>query len=127
MKKKVYISFDYDYDLELKSNLVAQSLSSKSNFEVVDMSIKYSITSKWKKYARKKIKACDFMLVICGLNTHNAKGVNAEITLARETNTIYYLIDGRKGKGTLPKGITNFDQLYRWSWKNLESIFKGEL
>lgn len=124
MRKKVYVSFDYDNDIELKNHLLSQSMNSKSGFEIVDMSINFALSAKWKKYARKKIRNADLMLVICGSNTNDAKGVTAEISIAREVNTPYYLIDGRKGNGVLPKGVLRNDIMYKWSWQNLENIFK---
>lgn len=123
MKKKVYVSFDYDNDKELKNHLISQSVNPESGFDIVDMSIKFALTAKWKKYARKKIKKADVMIVLCGVNTNDAKGVTAEISLSREVNTPYYLIDGRKGKGVFPKGVSKDDIMYKWSWKNLQKIF----
>lgn len=45
MKKRVFISFDYDNDLDLKTLLVGQARNSDSPFEVIDMSIKETIVS----------------------------------------------------------------------------------
>lgn len=39
MKKRVFISFDYDNDSDLKTLLVGQARNSDSPFEVIDMSI----------------------------------------------------------------------------------------
>ena len=46
VKKRVFISFDYDHDEELKIALVGQSKLPNSPFEIVDMSIKEAIDSK---------------------------------------------------------------------------------
>lgn len=43
LKKRVFISFDYDHDVDLKNLLIAQSKNSDSPFEIVDMSIKETI------------------------------------------------------------------------------------
>lgn len=122
----MYISFDYDHDLELKNNIVAQSQKPDAPFRVKDMSIQYELTYKWKKYARKKIRNCDVMIVLCGINTHNAQGVSAEISIAQEEKTPYFLLDGRQGKGVKPKGVFKGDKMHRWTWKNLKRLVEGE-
>ena len=42
-KKRTFISFDYDYDKELKECLVGQARNPDSPFEITDMSIKEKI------------------------------------------------------------------------------------
>ena len=56
MKKRVFISFDYDNDSDLKTLLVGQARNSDSPFEITDMSIKEAISSNWKDNARRRIK-----------------------------------------------------------------------
>ena len=48
MKKRVFISFDYDHDSDIKGSLVGQAKLPDSPFEIVDMSIKEAIASNWK-------------------------------------------------------------------------------
>ena len=38
-KKRVFISFDYDHDSDLKTLLVGQAKNADSPFEITDMSI----------------------------------------------------------------------------------------
>ena len=90
MRKSAFISFDYDHDLDLKNLLVGQSRNSDSPFDIKDMSIKEAISSNWKAYARKRIKACDVVIVICGQHTNTATGVSAEIQIAREESVPYF-------------------------------------
>lgn len=47
-KRRVFISFDYDHDSDLKSLLVGQSKNSDSPFEITDMSIKEAVSNDWK-------------------------------------------------------------------------------
>jgi hypothetical protein len=51
MAKRVYISFDYDHDDDLKTLLVGQAKLSGSPFEIADWSIKEPVTSNWKEKA----------------------------------------------------------------------------
>jgi MTH538 TIR-like domain (DUF1863) len=122
-KARVFISFDYDHDRDLKTMLVGQSRNEDSLFFIEDHSIKVD-TVGWKEDARKRIQRSDLVLVVCGLHTHGAVGVTAEIEMARDENIRYSLLKGRK-EGTIrrPKGTSwFFDDLHPWTWKELERL-----
>lgn len=126
MKKRVFISFDYDHDEELKIALVGQSKNPDSPFSINDMSIKQAIDSNWKYYARQRIKQCDVVIVICGRHTDTARGVSAELSIAQEECIPYFLLCGRAdGNIVKPKGAYYSDQIYRWSWDNLKALIGG--
>lgn len=126
MKKKVFISFDYDHDEELKMALVGQARNSDSPFTINDMSIKQSIDHNWKYYARQRIKQCDVVIVICGYYTDKARGVSAELSIAQEEGIPYFLLCGRAdGKVVKPLGAYSSDKIYTWSWKNLKLLIDG--
>lgn len=127
MKKKVFISFDYDHDEELKEALVAQAKKPDSPFSINDMSIKEAIASNWKIYARQKIKNCDVVIVICGYYTDTAKGVSAELTIAQEEGIPYFLLKGRaNGNVVKPKGARTSDSINKWTWENLKNLIQGK-
>src|SRR4051794_31205200 len=90
----VFVSFDYDHDLDCKTLLVGQAALPDSPFEIADHSITVA-TPNWKDVARTRIKAVDQVMVVCGEYTNTATGVNEEIRIAREENKPYFLIDGR--------------------------------
>lgn len=54
-RKRVFINFDYDHDVDLKNALVGQSRFPDSPFEITDMSIK-TASPGWKADARRRIK-----------------------------------------------------------------------
>ena len=62
-KKRAFVSFDYDNDVDLKVLLVGQARNPDSPFEIVDMSIKETIESNWKENARRRIKGSIFFTV----------------------------------------------------------------
>ena len=64
--KRVFISFDYDHDADLKNLLVGQSRNPDSPFEISDRSVKEGLTGDWKKKVREKITKVDVVTVICG-------------------------------------------------------------
>ena len=126
MKKKAFISFDYDHDEELKVALVGQAKNPDSPFSINNMSIKEAITYNWKSYARQRIRNCDVVIVICGRHTDTATGVSAELTIAQEEGIPYFLLCGRAdGNVVKPKGAKYSDSIYKWTWDNLKALING--
>ena len=126
MKKRVFISFDYDNDSDLKTLLVGQARNSDSPFEITDMSIKEAISSNWKDNARRRIKGCDVVIVICGHKTNTATGVSAELKIAQEEDVDYFLLNGRaNGRCVKPAVARNTDKIYDWTWNNLKLLVGG--
>lgn len=126
-KKKVFISFDYDHDSDIKGALVAQAKNDDSPFEIFDMSIKEAIDSNWKEYARKRIRSCDCVIFLCGYYTDTAKGVSAEMSITREEKVPYFLLAGRNGTNIKkPSNSLSSDKIYEWTWKKLKLLLEGK-
>ena len=100
--KSVFISFDYDHDNDLRGDLVAQAKKAESPFSITDWSVKYRIDENWKKEVRDRISRADLTIVICGEQTHQAKGVEAEVTMVQQEGKPYFLLKGRREK-TCPR------------------------
>ena len=124
-KTKAFISFDYDHDLDIKNTLVGQSKLDDSPFDITDMSIKEAIDSNWKQYARKRIRDCDVVIILCGKHTNTAKGVTAELTITMEEKKPYFLLAGHGKESKCPKGVLSTDKMYKWTWGNLKSLING--
>lgn len=126
MKKRTFISFDYDHDHDIKECLVGQAKNPDSPFEITDMSIKEPISYNWKENARRRIKSCDVVVVLCGEHTDTASGVTAELTIAQEERVPYFLLRGRSSKPCAwPRHIYTSDKMYDWTWDNLKALFQG--
>lgn len=125
-KKRSFISFDYDHDFDLKNLLVGQAKNPDSPFEIMDMSIKETIAKEWKANARRRIKGCDVVIVICGKQTNTATGVSAELRIAQEESIPYFLLWGRSGDTCVkPTAAKDSDKIYKWTWDNLKSLIGG--
>ncbi len=125
-KKRVFISFDYEHDADLKTLLVGQAKNTDSPFEITDMSIKETISENWKANARRRIKGCDVVIVICGEKTNTATGVSAELKIAQEENISYFLLKGRANKVCVkPLQAKSGDKIYNWTWDNLKILING--
>lgn len=126
MKKRTFISFDYDHDHDIKECLVGQARNPDSPFEITDMSIKEPISSNWKENARRRIRSCDVVVVLCGEHTDTASGVTAELTIAQEEGVPYFLLRGRSSRPcALPNHRYSTDKMYNWTWDNLKLLFQG--
>ena len=125
-KKRVFISFDYDHDLDLKNLLVGQSKNEDSPFEIADWSVKEEISGDWKSKVRERIKKVDVVAVICGQYTDTATGVSVEVKIAQEEDIPYFLLWGRSGKTCKkPKSAKQSDKIYKWTWDNLKKLIHG--
>lgn len=122
---RVYVSYDYDHDNDLKNLLVGQARNDDSPFSVSDWSIKEETTN-WKEHARKRIRAVDQVVVICGQYTDTATGVGVEVKIAQEEKISYFLLEGRSDK-TCKKPTTARvdDKMYSWTWDNLKKLIGG--
>lgn len=125
-KSRVFISFDYDHDEDLRTLLVGQSKHPDTDFEFADWSVKEPFTGNWKEKVRTRIKSTDQMVVICGESTHTATGVAVELTIAQEEKKPYFLLWGRSKKiCTKPTSARSVDKIYEWTWENLKALIRG--
>jgi hypothetical protein len=127
MATRVFISFDYDHDSDLRQLLVNQSRWEDPPFEIADWSVKDVLTGDWKEKARKRIRHVEQVAVICGHYTYTAHGVAAEVTIAQEEHKPYFLLAGRSsGINRKPVSALSTDKLYDWTWPNLKLIVAGK-
>jgi len=121
--KRVFISFDYDHDNDLRGNLVAQAKNPESPFSIEDWSVQHQIDENWRWEVRERIRRSDLTIVICGEHTHDAPGVAAEVTIAREERKPHFLLKGRRRKTcTKPAMTLSADEMHKWTWKNLTRL-----
>lgn len=125
-KKRVFISFDYDYDEGAKIMLAGQAKLADSPFDFTDASVKEHLTGDWKEKVRRRMDNIDVVIVLCGEHTHKASGVAAELTITKEKNKEYFLLAAYSDKScTKPTSATSSDKLYKWTWDNLKTLIGG--
>jgi len=126
-KVKVFISFDFDHDEDLRNLLVGQAKNPDSPFEIADYSLKEPLTGDWKAKIRERIKRVEQMCVICGLHTDTATGVSVEVKIAQEENKPYFLLAGYSDKVCKAPGAAKpSEKIYKWTWENLKQLIGGE-
>ena len=121
--KSAFISFDYDHDNDLRGNLVAQAENPESPFSITNWSVQEPIDENWRREVRNRIGRTDLTIVICGEHTHDAVGVAAEVTIAREEGKPYFLLKGRRRRTcTKPSTALKRDKIHKWTWMNLKKL-----
>ncbi len=121
-KRRLYLSFDFDHDDELRGNFLAQARR-HSPHTIVDCSLPAPVDGKWTREARRRITQADIVVFICGENTHSANGVEAEMTLTRQLGKRYFLLKGRRARiCSRPRNARNSDVLHGWSWNRINQL-----
>lgn len=125
-KQRVFISFDYDHDNDIKVMLAGQALLPDSPFEFKDASVREALIGDWKEKVKRRLQNCDQVIVLCGTSTHTATGVSAELKIAQELEIPYFLLKGRSDKTCYkPTAALSTDKMYNWTWPNLKSLING--
>lgn len=124
-RHSVFVSFDYEHDLQLKEGLIGQSERSDSPFDVTDHSIKKA-DPQWRTIARERISQCGVVIVMCGRHTDTAAGIQAEIEFARQLGKPYFLLRGYRKGSVKPRGAKSTDEIYPWTWNTLVRLLNGE-
>jgi hypothetical protein len=125
-KTRLFISFDYDHDEDLRNLLAGQARHPDTPFDIYDRSIREPLSGDWKEKFRQRLSNVDLMAVICGEYTHLAAGVGHEVQIAQEEGKPYFLLQGRAGKTcTKPSTARAADKVYTWSWDNLKALIGG--
>ena len=126
-RKKVFVSFDYDHDADLKMLLVNQSKLPAAPFDIWDSSVKEHMTGDWQEKVKAKMRNVDIVCVLCSTTTHTAKGVAIELQIAKDLPVPYFLLWGYKDKTcTKPTSASSTDKIYKWEWDVLEKLIHGE-
>ena len=125
-KKRVFISFDFDNDIGTKIMLAGQAKLPDSPFDFIDASVKEHLTGDWMDKIRRRMDNVDSVIVLCGEHTHQASGVAAELTIAREKKKSYFLLAAYSDKQcTKPTSALPEDKIYKWTWDNLKALIAG--
>lgn len=125
-KTRLFISFDYDHDEDLRNLLAGQAKHPDTPFDISDRSIKEPLSGDWKEKFRRRLSNVDQMAVICGEYTHLASGVAREVQIAQEEGKPYFLLQGRSDKTcTSPTTARTTDKVYNWTWENLKVLIAG--
>ena len=82
-KKIVFVAFAIE-DERQRDFLKGQSLSPRSPYEFVDMSVKNAYDSNWKERVRTRIRRSDGVIVLVSKNSISSSGQKWEIQCAKD-------------------------------------------
>lgn len=123
VKKRVFVSFDFDHDRALKEFIVGQARLPDSPFDIVDHSLKEAAPERdWVNKAKSAIRRAEIVLVITGTQTYRARGVLQEVAIARENAVPIVQIIGYKDRDCTP--VPNAGRVYAWTWENLKKLLR---
>jgi len=81
---------------------------------------------RWTAEARRLIAASDCVIVLCGEQTHQSKGVETEIQIAQELDKRYFLLRAtRGGTPTRPRHARATDKIWSSRWPTVKTLLEG--
>ena len=126
IKKRAFISFDFDHDAGTKVMLAGQAKLPDSPFDFTDASVQEHLIGDWRDKVRRRMDNIDVVIVLCGEHTHTATGVAAELAIDQEKNKPYFLLAAYADKNcTKPTSAQSVDKVYNWTWENLKVLIRG--
>lgn len=115
-KTKVFLSYDYEHDSDMKNNLIAESKRSDSPFSINDLSLREEVPD-WQQKARIAIEKCDVFVILLGENTHQTSGVRREVKMARRIDKRRFQLRNQRHN---PKPLEDAGDVVVWKWNNLK-------
>jgi hypothetical protein len=117
----VFVSFDLEHDEDLYELLLAQSRTPSSGFAVLGSSKRSTPAYLATESVRRQIREADQVIVICGEHTEASACVGAELLVAQEERTPYFLLWGRRDSMcTKPHGAKPAEGMYSWTRQILQ-------
>lgn len=116
----VFLSFEFGKDNELHRNFYAQA-TEHSRHEIIDYSLNepYHPDAAWLNKARKQITQSDIVIVVIGDDTHNAEGVEKEVTVANQLKKPIFQIRPQHRSSGEVKGA---GEVVSWKWKQIDAM-----
>lgn len=118
---RVFISFDYDNNKNLKTLFAGQAKNSDTPFSISDWSSKATLPqAQWENLIKSKINNCNMVIVLSGKSMSSATGVVKEIKMAKDKNVPYFgiYVDGANTSSALPTGLAR-NRTISWDWDKI--------
>ena len=115
-KKKIYISYDFHNDKDLKNEIVGKSQHKDATFKIANWSSKEDVKNpQWIKDVKFRITRCDLMLVLVGENTYRNPGVIKEVDIARGAKIKIIQVQSH---ASYP-AVEHAGPIHDWTWDTL--------
>jgi hypothetical protein len=116
-KKTVFVAFAIE-DEKQRDLLKGQSLSTKSPFEYIDMSVKEAYDSAWQYKVRTRIRRSDGVIALVSKNSLSSSGQKWEIACAKEEQKKVLGIWAYSDDRTEIAGV----RMVTWTWDNIKNF-----
>ena len=116
-RKTIFVAFAME-DERQRDFLKGQSLTTRSPFEYVDMSVKEAYASAWKEKVRTRIRRSDGVIALISDNSLRSSGQKWEIQCAREEGKQVLGIWAYKDDQTNIAGVRTVS----WTWRSIEDF-----
>ena len=117
---RVFLSFDVEYDGDLGDRLFEQAQRGGSGFHVAARSEAGAMTGRWHDGVRRRVRAADEVIVICGEHTAESDRMHVELRIAQEEQKPCLLLWGRRERMcSMPVGVARTACMYTWTWETL--------
>lgn len=121
---KVFVSFEFDRDKQLKGCFVSQANRNEIPLKIVDTSLLESVKEgSWRKRASQAIQNSDLVVVLVGQDTTTANGVQDELNLALQYDVPRLQI---RPQGRKYGSVRNGGPLHAWKWKTIRNHLAGK-
>lgn len=121
-KVRVFLSFEFGKDNKLHGNFYAQA-EEQSCYNICDYSLneEYQPSDEWLQKARNQICQSDIVIVMVGQDTHNAPGVEKELTIANQLKKPIFQI---RPQGKTWGEVGGARELIEWKWEKIDEKIK---
>lgn len=116
-KKVIFLAFAIE-DERSRDFLKGQSLSTRSPFEYIDMSVKEAYETDWKEKVRVRIRRSHGVIVLVSKNSLNSSGQKWEIQCAKEERKPILAMWAYKDDQTRLDTVSTV----LWTWDNIKSF-----
>lgn len=121
---KVFVSFEFDRDKQLKGCFVSQADRNELSLKVIDTSLLEEFKGgTWRQKASAAIRSSDLVIVLVGQDTTTAQGVKDEVNLALQYKKELLQI---RPKGKKYGTVENAGPLHAWRWKSIRNHLAGK-
>lgn len=120
-KARSFISFAAE-DSWARDMFVGQSKLPATPWEIVDLSLHEPFSERWKTQTRPRIKGCDVVIQLVGVNTYTADGAIWEVECGKQEGVPCFGVwISKTERGPVPSCFAS-NNIIDWTWDGVDSM-----
>jgi hypothetical protein len=125
-KARTFISFAAE-DARIRDLFVGQGRLPATPWEIVDLSLHEPFSDSWKTRTRPRIKGCDVVLQLVGMNTYRADGAIWEVECAKQEGVASFGVwISKTERGPIPSCFAS-NNVIDWTWEGVDNMIQQAL